>query len=304
MQRTQVQLPGWGNKILYPTTPTNKAVVPVRLGCMLSSDPGPDSRWAPIRAVLLRAEQVTCDSRYLGGTQYSSRSAINLPVLRLIWLLYNQQNTVICLSEYCMWTRLHVQQHPPNSIIGKRQDKSQRLGVGPHWDERISLWSRNVFSPVFDFTELHHLFLFSPKCSLKTRLRSSVVADWMPSALYLNLYFLGCTTKPPRQVLFTFWYFSPNYAMPSPGYLLLICFCHNRWSPSFHRVWTLRLKLEALAVPGRPAATVFLLGPQPKGLPSSVIEACAASSPPITRSCSCQKKPILLKEVRRVDTKG
>ena len=125
---------------------------------------------APIRAVLLRAEQVSrVTPRYLGGTQYSSSSAINLPVRGLIWLLYNQQNIVICLSEYCMWTRLHVQQHPPNSIIGKKTRQEPAFGCWTALRRKDQPLIKKCFLRAFDFTELHHLFLFSPKCSLKTR---------------------------------------------------------------------------------------------------------------------------------------
>lgn len=164
----------------------------------------------------------------------------------------------------------------------KRQDKSQRLGVGPHWDERISLWSRNVFSG--RLISLSCIISFSSVLNAVWKPGLQLSGSWLDaiSSLFESISSAGQTSKPPRQVLFTLWYFSPNYAMPSPGYLLLVCFCHNRWSPSLHRVWTLRLKLEALMVPGRSRSYCLSSDPSPRVFPSSVIELCAASSPPIT----------------------
>lgn len=86
-------IPIWGNKILHPTTTTTtKAVVPVCLAAC-SAVILVLTQLSPIRAVLLRAEQVSRVSPWdLGGTQYSSSSTINLFVRGLIWLFYNQQN--------------------------------------------------------------------------------------------------------------------------------------------------------------------------------------------------------------------
>ena len=68
---------------------------------------------------------------------------------------------------------------------------SHRSGFGPHWDERISLsLIKGCFFWVFDFTQLHHLFLFSPKRSLKTQPAVQWELTGCCRALYLNLYFL------------------------------------------------------------------------------------------------------------------
>ena len=73
----------------------------------------------------------------------------------------------------------------------ERQEMSHRSGLGPHRDERISLsLIAGRFFRVFDSTRLPHLFLFSPKRSLKTQPAVRRELTGCYCALYLNLYFL------------------------------------------------------------------------------------------------------------------
>ena len=200
-----------------------------------------------------------------------------------------------------MWTRLRVQQHLSNSIISRKTRNGPSLGFWTSLRQKDQPLIMKCFFRVFDFTELHDLFLFSPKCSLKIWPATQWQLTGCHHALYLNLYFLSARHFSHLDKCFLHLE-SLAQTMPSPpqdisSWSVFATTDGAQVSTQFGpQVLNWRLSWSQ----GGPSATVF---PQTPARGSSPPVSSSSMQPPALqshRSCSCQKKPILLKSEEQI----